>query len=246
MLRNRRLIALDNYLAAPTEIPGCKLWLDFSDPNYLYTNAGTTKVSSDGDLIYRASDKSGNGYYFDQTDEGLRPSYKTGIKNGLSISRHATNKWYLGTGLPTLSAMTAFHVSAPDATNISGTTVPVLIGSFVNYTTTGFILYDRNGYAATNTTYYQLQAKNQIGADWRVNGVDVKPAVSNRPFSFCVCTSRLVYHLGDTSWQVGTSNNNAVTRRYIGDIGEIIIYDTALDRSACKKVEKYLMNKWNF
>ena len=43
----------------PTDISGLSIWFDFSDTDKLYTDAGSTKVSSDGDKIYQANDKSG-------------------------------------------------------------------------------------------------------------------------------------------------------------------------------------------
>lgn len=68
----------------PTDITGCKLWLDFSDADTLFTDAGATKVSSDGDAIYQANDKSGSSNHFVQTDSNKRPFYKTNILNSLS------------------------------------------------------------------------------------------------------------------------------------------------------------------
>jgi hypothetical protein len=70
----------------PTDIAGCYLWLDFSDATTLFTDAGSTPVSSDGDAIYQANDKSGNNSHYSQSDSAKRPLYKTGILNSLSAS----------------------------------------------------------------------------------------------------------------------------------------------------------------
>lgn len=72
---------------APTDVTGLRAWYDFSDATTMFTDAGTTPVSSDGDLIYRANDKSGNNYHVSQDASGKRPSYKVNIKNGLSVGR---------------------------------------------------------------------------------------------------------------------------------------------------------------
>ena len=52
----------------PTDIAGCKLWIDFSDATTLFTDAGSTPVANDGDLMHdipldemiRINDPSGN------------------------------------------------------------------------------------------------------------------------------------------------------------------------------------------
>ena len=79
----------------PTDIAGLAQWLYFSDANTLYTDAGTTKVSSDGDAIYQANDKSGNNKHATQTTAGYRPLYKTGIQNSKSIARFDGSDDYL-------------------------------------------------------------------------------------------------------------------------------------------------------
>lgn len=73
---------------SPTDITGLKLWIDFSDADTLFTDAGSTPVSSDGDAIYQANDKSGNGFHAVMATEADRPAYKTNVQNGKSVSRY--------------------------------------------------------------------------------------------------------------------------------------------------------------
>jgi hypothetical protein len=63
------------------------VWYDFSNPALLFTDAGTTPVSADGDLIYKANDKSGNNRHLTQSVSGQRPSYKINILNSKPIGR---------------------------------------------------------------------------------------------------------------------------------------------------------------
>jgi hypothetical protein len=70
---------------SPTDIAGLKLWLDFSDASTLFTDAGSTPVSSDGDAIYQANDKSGRGNHAVQANIDCRPFYKTAVLNSLSV-----------------------------------------------------------------------------------------------------------------------------------------------------------------
>lgn len=72
----------------PTNIASLKKWIDFSDITTLFIDSGKiTPVSSDGDVIGAAEDKSGNGNDVTQGTTNKKPLYKTGIQNGLSISR---------------------------------------------------------------------------------------------------------------------------------------------------------------
>jgi hypothetical protein len=59
-------------------------WYDFSDSSLLFTDAGSTNVSSDGDAIYQANDKSGNTQHLLQATLAKRPLYKTNAQNSLA------------------------------------------------------------------------------------------------------------------------------------------------------------------
>lgn len=72
----------------PIDIPGCVLWLDGADSSTIFTDtAGTTRVTADGNTIGSWRDKSTNSYLFTQATAGNRPTYKTAILNGQSITR---------------------------------------------------------------------------------------------------------------------------------------------------------------
>lgn len=68
----------------PLDVSGCKMWLDFSDRNTLYTDAGTVAVSADGDAISKINDKSGNNNHATQETAAYKPLYKVNIQNGKS------------------------------------------------------------------------------------------------------------------------------------------------------------------
>jgi hypothetical protein len=70
---------------SPLDIENLEAWFDFSDPATMFTDAGVTPVSGDGDKIYRINDKSGNDNHASQPSEANRPLYKTGIQNSLSM-----------------------------------------------------------------------------------------------------------------------------------------------------------------
>lgn len=130
----------------PTSIAGLQLWLDFSDATTLFADAGTTPVSSDGDAIYQANDKSGNSRHATQSSINSRPLYKTGIHNGLSVAKmDGVNDYFVGDPF-NFSAMTLFCVvdnattdsltylsfSATGAEDFNGLSLGVRNNDFVN------------------------------------------------------------------------------------------------------------------
>lgn len=79
----------------PTDLTALAAWYDASDETTLYTDAGSTQVTADDDLVYQENDKSGNNHHKRQTTESLRPKYKTGIQNSLSVCRYDGSDDYL-------------------------------------------------------------------------------------------------------------------------------------------------------
>lgn len=71
----------------PALAPGLVAWWDFSDAAYLYTDSGTTPVSSNGDVVGQINDKSGNGNHLRQTDGTKKGTYRTNQINGYPIVR---------------------------------------------------------------------------------------------------------------------------------------------------------------
>jgi hypothetical protein len=91
------------------------LWWDFGDAATLYTDAGTTPVASDGDLIYQANDKAGTNH-LRQATEGNRLTYKVNIQNGLSVARlDGTADYMTSLSDPALDNASIFAVAKQDA-----------------------------------------------------------------------------------------------------------------------------------
>lgn len=67
---------------APNLISGLTGWWEAYDATTLFTDAGTTPVSADGDKVYQMNDKSGGGHHFVQSTEANRPLYKVNVQNG--------------------------------------------------------------------------------------------------------------------------------------------------------------------
>jgi hypothetical protein len=225
---------------SPLDAPGILLWWDFADVSTLYVDDGSTGVTTDGDLIYRVDDKSGNGNHGRASwDSDREPVYKTGIQNSLSIARFYDDNLEFNSGLTTIrSAYFVFSI-----TNVGSLGGQAFLlghssqydwhrGSDANYIDADTGLYTYFGADASS------YAKN--GSVYR-NGVSVSPT-ANSPF--------MDMHL---SVVITTGNMRAScfqkdrwgTRFLRGDLAELIIYDTAHDSNTRQSLENHLNNKWD-
>lgn len=240
---------------SPTDITGCKLWVDFSDANYLFTDAGLTKVSSDGDAIYQASDKSGNSANVTQLTASKRPLYKTGIQNGLSASYYDGDDLLTNAScevVNTNGSWTAFAVArATDLTSYRGiltqdnsSSASTRIAQFLRYVkTTGYL---------QSITFNTASSPFFASKNAYTTGFSILSAVRT--------TSTIIAYVNNSA---GTSTNTTGTPQsgaatlgightnlasdqdlMKGYIGEVIIYNSALSDTDRGTVETYLNNKW--
>ena len=223
---------------SPTDITGLKLWIDFSDATTLFTDAGTTPVSADGNAIYQANDKSGNGYHATQTNATYKPTYKTNIKNGLSVARSDGNDMLSLSPVSTSGSYTFFFVyTVPD----NGT------DDWLFDTQSGRLVlaHDYGDGVAWNATVWRKIAALQTG--WQI-----------LTFSFVSGGNGTIYRDGASLGSAGYSAKNigGSSRLFgaydslgsngiIGDFAEVIIYESALTETDRGTVHTYLNNKWD-
>jgi hypothetical protein len=217
----------------PTDISGCALWLDFSDANYLYKDAGSTKVSSDGDVIYQINDKSGNSRNAVRTSASNATAYKTDIKNGLSVGRYGTNYDIHSTNFALAQPFTLIIVAYPTAGNNSA-------DYYSNYSGAHTWLIRAAG--TSNFGFYAGASLNVTTLSL-VNNWSIHTTYTNS-------TSSAIYVNGvsKATGNIGSGDlyNNRINSAsgYRGDIAEMIVYDTALSDTDRGTVETYLNNKW--
>ncbi len=248
----------------PTDISGCRLWLDFSDADYLFTDAGTTKVSTDGNAIYQVNDKSGNNYNVIQATEARRPLYKTGANgiNSKSIAlfdgdddylRLAVENWLSG---DSQGSVFVVYQLTEDKTG-------VLLMSSDEKSTTRYLLFFGNHTAVNGIYILQNDAGTNDG-----NYGNTNPA-SGTVYLACFRSSGTAYSLrvnaadetvttivgansgdwfADTSARdnliIGANVRTTVVDFYKGKIAEIIVYNSNLTGTDLSNVETYLNNKW--
>ena len=101
IIRNRKKTA-----ASGLPVTGAALWLDASQQNTLFTDAGITPVASSGQSVYQWNDLSGNNRHAIQTASGNRPTWLSPASglNGLgAVSFNGSNQWLDIASFPSLS-----------------------------------------------------------------------------------------------------------------------------------------------
>ena len=208
-------------------------WYDFSDATTLFTDAGSTPVSSDGDLIYQANDKSGNGKHLTQITEGLRPLYKVGIQNGLSVGRFdVTDDFLQGPSMTFTQPYQWFTVNdfPLDGGHVFGMR---LAGDGRLYLVTSTLLRTSfptslGGTVSDQSFGVHEALANGASSDIRKNGVEL--VAGNAGATSKTDWFRVGY--GQGSGQLG------------GDIGEMFLFLTPISGDNLAALETYLMNKW--
>lgn len=213
----------------PTDISGCLTWIDFSDANYLFTDAGVTKVSSDGQIIYQANDKSGNGKNAVRINASNNTLYKTNIKNGLSSALFGGSNDILRFTFAQDPPHSAFIVSYPTAASNAADIIS-------HYSTNPWILRYSNSSTLVHSDGLSITATITL------NNWHSVSAVSNGANSLLGVNSSETTGTLSAGRFYNLRINNA--GGYRGYISEIILYNSALSDADMGKVETYLNNKW--
>jgi hypothetical protein len=245
---------------APTNFAGLSAWFDASDDSTLFdSNSGGSATSSDGE-VGRMEDKSGNGRHFFQATSADRSIRKTSAKNGLDVIRFDGAGDYmemsgLMSDLIAASASSVFIVAK--AASVTSNEADI----YNNQTLFGdnglwhgfFVLKDNNtasvfGYAVggsdpTATVSY-TPSNWVVFTAWH-DGSNLSAAVnSGSPATASMASRDQLTNtpvLGITRDQ---SNPGYTAKFFDGDLGEMLVYNTALSGSQRLAVESYLAAKW--
>jgi hypothetical protein len=227
----------------PRSVPGCQLWLDGSDVSVLFSDvAGTSAITTNGQTIRCWKDKSGRGC--NATQAGNAPIWNS--SNCVNFTQTLGQSMNLPNGtLPFASGTNAYSIFA--VANLSNTSggLKTIIG---------------NGSAGTNSfNALQIQAQS-IANLWYNNDVAGGSLTANTFFIANIAfdgSTRYIYQTGtsvnttaSSGWAAPNTNNvigvEPATGNwyYDGNIGEIIVFNTALTTSQRQQVEGYLAHKW--
>lgn len=226
---------------SPTDLASLVAWYDFSDATTLFTDAGTTPVSADADLIYQANDKSGNTLHVTQGTAGSRPTYKVAIQNGLSVARFdggdalnsASGPLSRFVGSDVITAFGVFKLANtsaifsgefPDASNDIGVTFEIGSRVFVQFGT-GAPFYALGDPDANWRTYSILLSYD--GHSFRKDGV---------PFSYPL-----------EGWTTVDETGTGILSLFpngTADVGELIFCKADLSIADHNALGAYLADKW--
>jgi len=208
----------------PTDIAGCKLWLDVSQITGL----------SNGDDISSMTDLSGNSNNLAQRTVSQNPHYTTNAINSLPVMRGtaaASSTWDVPWTYS--SPCTFFYVGRKN----SGTAGRILSGKNNNWLMGHWSSYENQYYAV-----------GWVGAN-----SDVAHTTNVHVWSAITSTTSYLWKNGTLvkSGTGGTTAPSGLTIGYNGtseftdhDVGEIIGYNVALSTTDRQTVENYLKDKW--
>lgn len=238
---------------SPSDISGLQLWLDANDLTTLWQDSGaSTPVASDGDPVGAWTDKSTNGYLPIQATTGNKPTYKTGIQNGLPVLRFDGGDFLEATFNAFFQPGTLFVVYQSTNDEEVG------------------CLYD--GYLASSPAndiqiFSDTRTATKRHANWRAGAADkfIDQATKCSAATFYISVTQAEIP-GDSAsgWRDGIPQANIVTSispgtgedttrigqrqssglSHTGDIGQILAYDSALSITDINSVGNYLADKW--
>jgi hypothetical protein len=211
-------------------------WYDFGDPGQLYQDAAKiTPVSSDGDPIGAVLDQGRNGQDLTQSTASKKPTYKTGIQDGLSAGR--------GDGSDDI--LEGHQVSM----TFSGELTLCLV-LVINTLGRAFVGHDWN---------YRIYADSNGAVHWKM-GADVTltaNGVVSTAWGLLVITRddsdnlACRYNGSDVTSGTPSNSSNAIMEDLFragnsldGDIGEVLVFDAALSAADLAEVEGYLAERW--
>ena len=245
-LLNRPVVVEESGFS-PTSISGLRLWIDFSDTSTTFQDTSATTPATANDApIGRINDKSGNGNNFTQATGGKRPLLKTAAQNGLSVSDYDNDNLSTTADLTGLSAATLFIVIKIDLDPplVDGQSGLWTFGSdsaSTHFPYTDGTIYDsfgttsRKSTANPATTLAQWNIYEVVSAsgEWTsyINSVQLYTTASNT--------------VGFAASPNITIGSTASESAYLaGMIGELVLYDSALDLTNRGLLETYLQTKW--
>jgi hypothetical protein len=221
---------------SPADLDDLELWYDFSDPSTLFTDAGLTPVSSDGDKVYQVNDKSGNGLNAVQTDSDERSLYKVNIQNSLSALSNNGN--YSGYGLSNLSIAADLYILA--VLQLGSVSWEPLVrgsggddGSTIQFQSTTAIRF-RSGGSNSKSIYsgsfstgaFYLWEIRRLSDDLKIwqNGVDVTDGAQTDD---------------GTAFDISDFIFN-----FPGYLGELLVYSQAVSGGDQSNLRAYAKDKW--
>lgn len=203
----------------------------------------------DDDPVTTWPDQSGNNYDGTQATVAHKPTYKTGILNGLPIVRFDGSDDHLEVN--NAVGPTKEHTLFAVATSAGSAGVNVILAR--QYTTSQGLTFQFNvntqRYIARGTPWTVVLSFCAAAVGWNVNtysydGRAMQLFCNGRNPRSGPQDSNIVYH-ADDDWAVGAAVSDvSYANLFTGDIAELILYSIALAPRQMRGIEAYLGQKW--
>jgi len=216
-------------IPSPTAISGCRLWFDGAD---------SSSITTSGGYITQWRDKSGNG-----THLGVSTGGQNALISDSSYTSNTVVSFPNGNVLVTGSAISY----SADQTTV------FVVARFISFPSAGigmvFALPDDSGGPGDYSIRYYNNIlnsgdANDIGYSGRyyVNGTNSVPSSSSTYTTYHMISSAF------SSTRSGSSrvslSSTFLSRYFIGNIAEVIVFSSALTSFQRQQIEGYLANKW--
>ena len=256
------VVVNDTSIFTPATISGLQLWLDAADSSTLFdATAGGSLVTTDGAVVARWSDKSGNNRHVAQATANARPLLKTAVKNGRNIIRFDGLNDVLTRSLiplPSPVGSTGFYVMQRTTGSVGDFLTPFDIANLqrILLSTTGanvsnginFIGWpDSSTSLITPTQGYAMNTNVYFIASLSYNG---GTASNKNNYSLKINKSVVNINQNGGTSDMGRLSSISIGARanstqFVGcDVAEVILYNSVLSLSNVQIIEEYLSSKW--
>lgn len=241
-MRKKKIVIGGGGITDPTSISGLVAWWDGNDSTKIYKETSfTTQVSADGDAVNGWKDKSGNANdLVATTSVTTQATWKTNVKNGKAVVRFNGTASQFTKSLGSLSAHTVIAAFVESNTSGSGYGTLMLSNSGLH----GFqmkrqatSLYMLDYYGGADHDSATIAAGTWSLATWDLSGTGTFNAWKNGVQYF---TNQTGADSSVTYDRVGGHGSEWMQ----GDIGDLIVYNRALNATERGQVESWLQTKW--
>lgn len=227
-------------ISSPVEIDGLFGWYDGADIAALWQDdARTVPVTSDGDVSGAWDDKSGNAWYFTQSNSSKKPLYKVNVQNGLSSLYFDGLNDFLFRILALPQPFTLFGVTTLDPLAVNDGTVRTVFFGWSN----------TNHFARTTggTKKFQMNSGSWGGAIEDDSNCHVWCVRFDGASSY-IRQDGVEKYAGDpgsnNSIRLYLGANSSGTQPWWGYFHEVAIYQPSPPIANVLLIEAYLNNKW--
>jgi len=224
----------------PRSIPGCRLWLDGADPL-----AGA--LPANGATVSTWYDKSGNGYNAPATVSGA--TFTAASQNGNGYITFPTGKYFTTSNFILSSTNTPTIFLVCQQTGYGSGNSDIISAS--TGTPYSYYTLDIYGNSGTKNLAVNMWSNVNVNGNISIANPTVISIVGSGSPTYSVTmwgngTSNVTF-TGYASNPLSTSNSfwiGAISAGFIGNIYEVLFYDTAFTTTQRQSVEGYLAWKW--